>query len=81
MNGADPGALTQRISELSCGDRMKGALLLVAEGTPYRDAAQAHGYADHRDVYRWASAPDCWRSTASSSSLASGALPSCRAQS
>jgi hypothetical protein len=33
---------------------MKGALVLVAEGTPYREAAHAQGYADHRDVYRWA---------------------------
>ena len=33
---------------------MKGALALVAQGTPYREAAQAQGYADHRDVYRWA---------------------------
>ena len=44
----------QRISELPCHDRMKGALALVAQGTPYREAAEAQGYADHRDVYRWA---------------------------
>jgi hypothetical protein len=26
----------------------------VADGTPYRQAAEAAGYADHREVYRWA---------------------------
>jgi len=42
------------IVALTCTERMRAALRLVAEGTPYRDAAEQVGYRDHREVYRWA---------------------------
>ena len=47
-------SLGDRVATLTCGDRMKKALALVAEGMPYRDAAKEAGYRDHREVYRWA---------------------------
>ncbi len=31
---------------------MKRALVLVAEGVPFREAAEAEGYASHADLYR-----------------------------
>src|SRR5262245_50692578 len=42
------------IAVLACTERMRAALRLVAEGTPYREAAEQAGYRDHREVYRWA---------------------------
>ena len=42
------------IVALTCTDRMKGALRLIAEGAPYREAAAQASYRDHREVYRWA---------------------------
>lgn len=53
-----PTDLTDRIAALPCGDRMKRALARVVDGVPYREAASAEGYADHRDVYRWAKRAD-----------------------
>jgi hypothetical protein len=50
----DDSTQANAIAALPCGERMKGALRLVAEGTPYRQAAEAAGYTDHREVYRWA---------------------------
>ena len=45
--------VADRIAALPCGERMKRALALVGDGTPYRDAAKQVGYRDHREVYRW----------------------------
>lgn len=49
-----PPEVAGKIAALSCGDRMKSAVTLVAQGLPYREAAAAQGYADHRETYRWA---------------------------
>lgn len=43
---------TDRASALACGDRMRNALALVAEGTPHRDSARDVGYRDRREVHR-----------------------------
>ena len=38
---------TDPVAALPCGDRMKKAVTLVGDGTPYRDAAKEVGYRDH----------------------------------
>ena len=49
-----PEEAENAIVALTCTERMKAAVRLVAEGMAFRDAAVQVGYRDHREVYRWA---------------------------
>jgi hypothetical protein len=40
------------IDATGCGEKIKSALHLVLDGTPYRDAAREVGLASHQDLHR-----------------------------